>query len=352
MEIERSSGSEGRGDAALVSCPIESYFDFVIRRHVLIRRELYALEENIDVKELRYGHLVDVHSLLNHLGLEEPFPPHYWLDDEVDEEVGQHWRLRAGACMLANYRFIDQAESFARARANTLVLRRLAVPPPRPVFMLCGSELSHAQMRLHIRCGQDSFIACRLTPPSDTEVPAPRRLHWAHSIIARVHRGRRRRMLETLSDSLNSVVHNGFAYKTLAGHDPRSYDSIWEYGNLYVLDPAWELCPDTCDARHVCASFPWAANALVFADGKYAHWTQKANLQHFERYCMKSGNSHRQFVPGGGVEKNFFFGCQNFLKQDGGRYGISPEDDRDTDDIDRFWNDMMPDVLLRRSLPQ
>ncbi len=104
--------------------------------------------------------------------------------------------------MLANCRFVDQAESFARARANTLVLRRLVVPPPRPVFMLCGSELSHAQMRLHIRCGQDSFIACQLAL-SDTEVPAPLRLHWSHSIIARVQRGHRRRMLETLA-ALNS----------------------------------------------------------------------------------------------------------------------------------------------------
>ncbi len=91
MELERGRGSEGRGDAALVSCPTESYFDFIIRRHVLIRRELYMPEEKFDVKELRWGHLVDVHSLLNRLGHEEPFPPGYWqshwMDDEVDEEV-------------------------------------------------------------------------------------------------------------------------------------------------------------------------------------------------------------------------------------------------------------------------
>ncbi len=77
-----------------------------------------------------------------------------------------------------------------------------------------------------------------------------------------------------------------------------------------------------------------------------AHWTQKADLKHFERYCKKYGNKVEQFVPGGSV------GGQNHLRQEGGRYGIPHEDNRDTDDLDYFWNDMMPDVLLRRSLPQ
>ncbi len=54
---------------------------------------------------------------------------------------------------------------------------------------------------------------------------------------------------------------------------------------------------------------------FVFADGS-AHWTQKADLQHFEGYCKKFGNSHIQYVPGGGV------GGQSFLTQEGGGYGI------------------------------
>jgi hypothetical protein len=77
-----------------------------------------------------------------------------------------------------------------------------------------------------------------------------------------------------------------------------------------------------------------------------AHWTQKADLKHFERYCKKYGNKTERFVPRGSV------GGQNHLRQEGGRYGIPHEDNRDTDDLDYCWNDMMPDVLLRRSLPQ
>ena len=43
------------------------------------------------------------------------------------------------------------------------------------------------------------------------------------------------------------------------------------------VDPPWELCPDTddYDARHVCATYPWATEALVFADGT-ACWTKNS----------------------------------------------------------------------------
>ncbi len=70
-------------------------------------------------------------------------------------------------------------------------------------------------------------------------------------------------------------VYNGHAYKSLADHDPRSTQAIDESKKLYNLDPAWHICPRTPDALRVCASCPWAAYALVLADGS-AHWTALA----------------------------------------------------------------------------
>ena len=70
-------------------------------------------------------------------------------------------------------------------------------------------------------------------------------------------------------------MHNGHVYKSLADHDPHSTTAINEYDKLYNLDPPWELCPNTPDALHVCKTYPWAAYALVFADGS-AHWTALA----------------------------------------------------------------------------
>ncbi len=71
------------------------------------------------------------------------------------------------------------------------------------------------------------------------------------------------------------IVHNGHVYKSLADHDPHSTTAVNEYNKLYSLDPAWELCPNTPDALHVCKTYPWAAFALIFADGS-AHWTKQA----------------------------------------------------------------------------
>ena len=80
-------------------------------------------------------------------------------------------------------------------------------------------------------------------------------------------------------------MHNGHVYKTLADHDPHSTEVIGEGGKLYNLDPHWELCPPTPDALHVCKTYPWAADGLVFADGS-AHWTAHAP------------HSHPSFEPG------------------------------------------------------
>ena len=61
-------------------------------------------------------------------------------------------------------------------------------------------------------------------------------------------------------------------YKSLGSHDPHSTLVINEEYTLYDLDPAWHICSPTPDALHVCAAYPWAAHALVFADGS-AYYT-------------------------------------------------------------------------------
>ena len=80
-------------------------------------------------------------------------------------------------------------------------------------------------------------------------------------------------MSETAGD--RSVVFNGYSYMSLAKHDPHSTSPIDEYMNMCALEPHWHVSPDTPDARHVCATYPWATYALVFADGS-ACWTALA----------------------------------------------------------------------------
>jgi hypothetical protein len=355
MELGRGSGCEGEGGGhgakgvaveAALYCR-EPYFDYLIHEPVSICRKLYRG----DWDSLRFSHIEQTHRVLRLLGQEEAdeiFDDEWgneqgdwkWDDgEELDDYDGRRWRFRACACILANLSFIDQSNSFSLASVAFFILRQPAVPPPRPVFICCGSELSHAKLLLHVRCGPDSFAACRLVS-SDGNTRA--RLHWAHAIIARVQLYRRSRMLETLRD-MTSVVYNGHSYKTLAGHIPHSYEHKWEgeYGKLRSLDAGWQLCPDTSDARHICSSYPWASNTLVFADGR-AYYTKKANLSHFATFYR----SLRNLVPGGPVSD---LDCH--LVQKRGQYGVPPKDERDTDDLDDLWNEMLPDVLLRRSLP-
>ena len=82
--------------------------------------------------------------------------------------------------------------------------------------------------------------------------------------------------------SVQSVIFNGHVYKTLGSHDPHSTQTIEEYGKLYNLHPAWQICSPTPDALHVCASYPWAAYALVFANGS-AQYT--ANGPQLAAWC-------------------------------------------------------------------
>ena len=131
-------GDSGNGEKT--SHAADSYFDYLIRRHVHVHSE------------------------------------RRWLED-------------AYACILASCCFIHQTESFSRECAS-LIMRQLPVRPPRTIFLQWRGEVAHANVLLHVRCGQDSLIACRLTLTSSGDVRAT--LLWAHAIIARVHLRHRR----------------------------------------------------------------------------------------------------------------------------------------------------------------
>jgi hypothetical protein len=102
------------------------------------------------------------------------------------------------------------------------------------------------------------------------------------------------------------IVLNGVVYKSLADHDPHSTSEIKDYGKLYNLDPPWQLCPKTADALHVCASYPWATLALVFADGS-AHWTALPQIK---------GQTSPHYQPGALAKPD------SGLTQKGGQYGV------------------------------
>jgi hypothetical protein len=64
-----------------------------------------------------------------------------------------------------------------------------------------------------------------------------------------------------------TIIHDGYQYKTLADHDPYSIQMADEQLKQRALHQAWHICPNTPEALHVCAAYPWQANALVFDNG-------------------------------------------------------------------------------------
>jgi hypothetical protein len=111
--------------------------------------------------------------------------------------------------------------------------------------------------------------------------------------------------------SAQSVIFNGNVYKSLADLDPHSTTAIYTwYNKRYKLDPAWQICPKTPDALHVCANYPWAAHFLVFADGS-AHYTALApTLDSSLQPGKEPGGKHQ-------------YGGEYCLGRDEGRYGVS-----------------------------
>jgi hypothetical protein len=132
-----------------------------------------------------------------------------------------------------------------------------------------------------------------------------------------------------------SIVHNGHVYKSLADHDPHSTDVIDENNALRSLDPAWEICPNTPDALHVCETYPWAAYALVLADGN-AHFTKLG--------LTKLGPKEPGPFP-------FLSGR---LRSKGGQYGGYREDHGVGEDLEGVHEALYGyegfDVLIRRKL--
>jgi hypothetical protein len=98
-------------------------------------------------------------------------------------------------------------------------------------------------------------------------------------ILDRVVSGYINKIQRTRDGAYETVIFNGHVYKSLGNHDPRSRQDIDERSKLYDLDPAWHICSPTPDALHVCATYPWAACALVFADGS-AHATALGPMFH------------------------------------------------------------------------
>jgi hypothetical protein len=149
------------------------------------------------------------------------------------------------------------------------------------------------------------------------------------------------------------VMHNGYAYRSLARHNPHSQEiiiSIYsrDYSvEFYSVDPPWELCPDTHDARHVCATYPWATRALVFADGS-ACWTNNSTPHPRSYTKLTPGSSH-------------YIDSRTYLHQKEGKYGAAVG----WEEVESDWATSGPsagetykvtykaeaDVLLRRCLP-
>jgi hypothetical protein len=223
------------------------------------------------------------------------------------------------ADVLASCRFIHQAESFSRECTCCFLHQRRA--RHFRAVVACKSDMqwsgavSHMQTLLQVRCGHDSFVACRFT--SQHGVYAQTRLSWARSIVTQVHQRHRRRMLQTLFAMKTEIFCDGYSYKTLNENDPRSQQLIRDFDNMRPVLPPWELCPNTADARNVCAKYPWAANALVLADGSaYCTGNVASSILWKEGTLFERNPGRFAFSPGDQIEVR---GC---LKQAEGQYGV------------------------------
>ena len=152
--------------------------------------------------------------------------------------AGRHAYPATNSCSL---------QKFAPAALFPRFIRNSLTPPP-----LLPSKATEVGRQTH------EALTTAAAPPTVRPVPQPRDQHVHKTLI-----------------STQSVVCNGYMYKTLAGHNPHSLQPVDEYNRLYPLLHAWQLSPNTPDAVQVCASYPWASYALVFADGS-SHFTALA----------------------------------------------------------------------------
>ncbi len=128
-------------------------------------------------------------------------------------------------------------------------------------------------------------------------------------------------------DMKEAVVLNGYAYKSLAGHDPHCRQGRNECGNMYAVRSPWQLCPLTSDARLVCAGYPWASYALALADGSsyYTKIGPSLNL------CAGIYEEKPEivFMPGrqasGSRTGSLESASSNCLKEEGGKYTVDAD---------------------------
>lgn len=134
-----------------------------------------------------------------------------------------------------------------------------------------------------------------------------------------------------------SIVFKGRIYKSLADHDPHSWNEINEKGKFYNLEAGWRLCqntPGNTDALHVCQSYPWATHALIFEDGS-AYWTALAP-------CKPAPREVFGWEPGRRVSRS------EFLMRSGEQYGAGL--DRVMDANGNYDDGWVSDVLICRDL--
>jgi hypothetical protein len=201
--------------------------------------------------------------------------------------------------------FVKAWLRFSRGRRAAL---GTALPQPLP-------PVDHTQFALwpaqRVRGMPElTATACHRLSPAPASLNVYFRLAsgWRALILDRVVSGYINKIRQTRDGAYQSVIFNGHVYKSLGSHDPQTQSTqvIDERNKLYNLDPAWHICSPTPDALHVCAADPWAAYALVFADGS-AFYT--ANGPKREAWC----------TPGKMASKS---GC---LKHQGGKYGTDSD---------------------------
>jgi hypothetical protein len=160
-----------------------------------------------------------------------------------------------------------------------------------------------------MRC-RSACISAASAPRSRFAFPAPSPEQALQAVEREGAAERLRKIREEeerkAEEQRTSVTFNGYVYKTLGKHDPHSTQVISEYNNLYKLDPTWHICSPTPDALHVCAAYPWAAYALIFADGSV--------------HCTAHGPQYDgcdcSYAPGQKID-------DRGLRSEGGQYGIA-----------------------------
>lgn len=73
--------------------------------------------------------------------------------------------------------------------------------------------------------------------------------------------------LSVIESVVDSVLHEGFVYRTLHDHPVDSTAFINEAGKFRKLNDGWEVCRADADSVKICAQHAWGAHLLVFADG-------------------------------------------------------------------------------------